>query len=326
MTISTSSSHLLTAEKKRSDEETTITLPISVLTSANLKEICKRLRLDQTGSRVACLDRIKTKLSGSNEMGECLSVYCSDTSLIRNNNRRVVNLPGVVPSDKDSRVSPKKRPRQSTSTNITYEIYPVIRPHPSSRQFVVTCEDLDKLVGYTPDLTSTHDLITVFDLHQIREAFATRPSSNNYTSSVTPMKLPGSNQSEYQNHLRQIDIRSVQVCDPQSLLKSRSGPYKFRSHVIRLRSASHRHRQKRNLKTRIEETKRLSSNVWWYILSASENLNQNQSSFLEVLTIPIDLNGHVRNQTSISYFFSDPAQISDQETIEMLDTVMSDLF
>ncbi|EGG03397.1 uncharacterized protein MELLADRAFT_109201 [Melampsora larici-populina 98AG31] len=324
MIIPTSSFQPL-PENKQSDDDTTITLPICLLTSANLKEICKRLRLDQTGSRVACLDRIKTKLSESNAIGECLSAYRSDTSVIRTDNRKheVVKTPRVVPSDKNSRVPPKKRPRQSTGTNITYEIHPVIKPLPSTRQFVITCEDLDKLVGYTPDKDS--NLITVFDLHQIREAFSIRPSFNDHTQLGTPVKLPGSNQLEYQNHLKQVDIRSVQVCDPQSLLKTRSGPYKFRSHAIRLRSASHRHRRMKSLPARIEENEILST-AWWYILSASESLSKDKLEFLQVLTISIDLNGEPRNENPISYFLCDPAQINDQETIEMLDTVMSDLF
>ncbi|EGG03399.1 uncharacterized protein MELLADRAFT_109203 [Melampsora larici-populina 98AG31] len=60
----TSSSQL--TENKQSDEDTTINLPTSLLTETSLREICKTLRLDQTGSRVACLDRIKSKLKESN--------------------------------------------------------------------------------------------------------------------------------------------------------------------------------------------------------------------------------------------------------------------
>ncbi|EGG03398.1 uncharacterized protein MELLADRAFT_109202 [Melampsora larici-populina 98AG31] len=71
MNVPTSSYQLL-PQTEKIEASTTITLPTYLLTSPELREICRRLRVDRSGSRIACLIRIDAKMVELREIGVVL--------------------------------------------------------------------------------------------------------------------------------------------------------------------------------------------------------------------------------------------------------------
>ncbi|KAG0152192.1 hypothetical protein CROQUDRAFT_650272 [Cronartium quercuum f. sp. fusiforme G11] len=302
----------------------TITLPISILSSAILKQLCKKLGLNQTGSNAVCLDRIKAKLThcqpsvpGSGPATTTLSEPTDRADHRTLSSRSIIPIPNTP--------QPPKKRRRETGLGIPLTLIPA-PSLPGIRQLVITADDLDKLVFATRALQSNADLITVFDLHQIRTAFTLRPPSAELERLTTPRMLGAhlhQSKQEYEYQLAQLDIRSVHVCEPHLLLKSGTAANKLRSHAFRLRTAS-RPRRLRSLPSDPQAEKL--SPAWWYLLSAAPEAPPARSGTLETKLIPVDSEGRPRAGSPLSCFLTNPAQITDPETIAMLDTVMSDLF
>lgn len=71
-------------QNEKFEPPTTMTLPTYLFTSSELQEICRRLRTDQSGSRVACLIRINAKMIELNEIEnmrkkDCYCYSCDES-------------------------------------------------------------------------------------------------------------------------------------------------------------------------------------------------------------------------------------------------------
>lgn len=228
----------------------------------------------------------------------------------------------------------KKRRRRATELEIRMPLVtlPIPTPTPPHHQLVITADDLDKLIFATRALQTNTDLITVFDLYQIREAMSFRPNSR--TDRVPTLlfgshALSSSHPASYAHRLSHLDIRSIRVCEPKALLTPGSSSHKLRARAMRLRAASRRRRLQSLPSSLVHITpeaghQREKSTAWWYLLSFENEPSSDGS--LEVRLDPIDAEGRARRGMALNGYLSDPAQITDLETIKILDTVMSDLF